>query len=378
MPAPPDLDVIVVGAGLSGLTAATCLIDAGMHVRVLEASSEIGGRIQAFTEPTTGAYLGDLGPTWIWPEMQRIAHAWMQRLDLKTFAQYDTGEAIVERDHHSPPMRYRLPGMHDSTRIVGGPSAIISRLSGELAPTAITTDCLVTSINLSPESVEVITANPDLPTLRARHIIVAVPPRIAASTISWQPTLPAPLLNALHATPTWMAAQAKAVAVFDRPFWRNEGLSGRLASQVGPLVEAHDHSHTDGAPAALFGFIGWPHDMRHQAGGELEKRVLAQLERCFGEIAGQPLHIHIEDWSKNPHICAGLDLSQPPEHPRGVPAIVQQPLGQNQVYFAAAETASISPGLIEGAFVSGQTVAERITRAARRAGSHPSAGSDVD
>ena len=41
-----SLPVIVVGAGLAGLSAAKNLIDAGVAVRVLEASTTLGGRVQ--------------------------------------------------------------------------------------------------------------------------------------------------------------------------------------------------------------------------------------------------------------------------------------------------------------------------------------------
>ncbi len=41
-----SLPVIVVGAGLAGLSAAQTLLDAGVSVRVLEASATLGGRVQ--------------------------------------------------------------------------------------------------------------------------------------------------------------------------------------------------------------------------------------------------------------------------------------------------------------------------------------------
>ena len=41
-----SLPVVVVGAGLAGLSAAQTLVDAGIDVRILEASTTVGGRVQ--------------------------------------------------------------------------------------------------------------------------------------------------------------------------------------------------------------------------------------------------------------------------------------------------------------------------------------------
>jgi hydroxysqualene dehydroxylase len=49
-----DVDVVVVGGGLAGLSAATALAERGVRVLVLEARPNLGGRATAFTDPATG------------------------------------------------------------------------------------------------------------------------------------------------------------------------------------------------------------------------------------------------------------------------------------------------------------------------------------
>ncbi|MCP4941605.1 MAG: FAD-dependent oxidoreductase, partial [Planctomycetaceae bacterium] len=60
---PSNPDVVVVGAGIAGLTAAKTLLAAGRSVVVVEAADRIGGR--AYTETTTFGVPFDHGCSWI-------------------------------------------------------------------------------------------------------------------------------------------------------------------------------------------------------------------------------------------------------------------------------------------------------------------------
>ncbi|GAA2996348.1 flavin monoamine oxidase family protein [Actinokineospora diospyrosa] len=68
----PEVDVVVVGAGFAGLTAARDLGAAGRSVRVLEARDRIGGRTWYRTDLFDGVGL-EMGGTWIVPEQTFVS-----------------------------------------------------------------------------------------------------------------------------------------------------------------------------------------------------------------------------------------------------------------------------------------------------------------
>jgi len=90
-PIPFHADVVIVGAGLSGLTAADQLTQAGYDVVVLEGRDRIGGRILSTT--VAGVQV-DAGATWVAPhhtEVRELAH----RLGCEFVPQFDSGKGIV-------------------------------------------------------------------------------------------------------------------------------------------------------------------------------------------------------------------------------------------------------------------------------------------
>src|SRR3954447_25604649 len=72
MTSDPPADVIVVGAGVTGLAAAEILATAGMTVHVLEARGRIGGRIFTLNLPGAGQPI-ELGAEFIQGTPQAIA-----------------------------------------------------------------------------------------------------------------------------------------------------------------------------------------------------------------------------------------------------------------------------------------------------------------
>ncbi|TNM60002.1 FAD-dependent oxidoreductase [Streptomyces sp. NP160] len=85
-----DVDVVVVGAGAAGLTAATDLRRAGLSVVVLEARDRVGGRLH--TDVVDGAVL-EVGGQWVSPDQTALL-ATLDELGLTTHPRFREGDSV--------------------------------------------------------------------------------------------------------------------------------------------------------------------------------------------------------------------------------------------------------------------------------------------
>ncbi|MBL4786581.1 MAG: FAD-dependent oxidoreductase [Cohaesibacteraceae bacterium] len=357
----PNCEIIIAGAGLSGLTTAYLLSKQNVDFQIFEASDRPGGRIHSVTSSLHENSQFDLGPTWIWPEYQPVAAKWLDTLGLESFEQFDNGDAIVETNADSDVYRQMLPGQHGIRRIKGGPRAMVNQLLKAFPRSKINLESAIDRVELFEDGVRIHTNNPAQQIIHAKKLIIAVPPRMAHQSINWPAEMAPQLSSMLQITPTWMATQAKAIIEYPHAFWRKSGLSGRIASHSGPLVEVHDHCSFDGKATALFGFVGVPHQGRSELQSRLHKAIIEQLVHCFGELARKPLKLTIQDWAGEPHICSGTDLETSPAHPEVMPGFIRGAHFNERVFFTSAETSARSPGLIEGALDAGERIAARIS-----------------
>jgi monoamine oxidase len=194
--------------------------------------------------------------------------------------------------------------------------------------------------------------------VQAAHVVLALPPALALASITITPDLPEQVRALAASTAVWMGGIVKAVAVYDQAFWRDAGLAGSAVSHVGPYRELHDHSGPGGTPAAIFGFA----TADRFSATDPADAFREQLRRLFGRQAGEPLHLHVADWSRerwtSPAAPSARATTDTYGHPRW-----REPI-HGRLHLASTETATEYAGHIEGAVRAGRAVAETVLRSA--------------
>lgn len=235
--------------------------------------------------------------------------------------------------------------MEGSWRVTGGLDALTTALADSLPDNRKRLNAAVVKLEMSDGRISATLSDGER--LNADQVVLALPPRIAAQ-IDFSPVLPASTLQAMQSIATWMAGQAKVVAVYDTPFWRNDGLSGDAISHKGPMVEVHDASPANGGPYALFGFIGAPPQSRTDE-QLLRQHLCAQLSRLFGPKAASPKQLYLKDWAFDPYTSTEADKAPLYAHPTyGLPLTMTN-LWNNKLHFSGTEVAPAFGGYIEGA-----------------------------
>ncbi|TFG77425.1 MAG: FAD-dependent oxidoreductase [Thermodesulfobacteriales bacterium] len=343
-----SVDVVVIGAGIGGLAAARELTAKGLSVAILEARDRVGGRLLSISPSGI-----DLGATWFWPNEPRITKL-ISDLGLETFLQYTSGDAVYETVRGVERTQGNLIDVY-SSRFTHGAQPLAQALADELPAGVIRFDEPVTSVRASSDNIEAHTQNG---VFSAQHIVLAVPPALAVSSIRFNPTLSEKLYGVAKITPVWMGAITKVVAVYSEPFWREDGLAGSAISYVGPMREVHDMSGPEGEPAALFGFA--PTMTIRQPTVSAEE-VLRQLISLFGDKAGHPEKLLIHDWRYE-------RFTSPPAVVRLIAyntfghSIYAEPQMNGRLHWASTETAQENPGHIEGALAAAERAANAVIR----------------
>ena len=355
---------LIIGAGLSGLALADRLQKTGADYLVLEARNRLGGRIhtQSVSSPTGQGSEFDLGPAWFWPGQPMMA-ALTQRFGLGVFEQYAQGDLMFEDRHGQPHRGLGYASMEGSYRIAGGLMGLIKNLAAGLSQDRLLLSTRVVAITQRPDGLEVRAISGEREwTILAQSVVLAIPPRVAMSKIVFSPALPQAAQRSLSDIATWMAGQAKIMAVYDRPFWREQGLSGDAMSQKGPMVEIHDASPAQNGPYALFGFVGVPANVRLSRPNEIVRLAREQLVRLFGPDMQNPLSITLQDWAGEEWTATSSDQTPIGYHPAYHYPPQAEGLWAGRLIFGSTEVASQFGGYLEGALVAAKDAKARLSR----------------
>jgi len=235
-------------------------------------------------------------------------------------------------------------------RLVGGSQVLAQRLAEQLAD-AITLEAPVRRIERDDGSVRVI-ADPG--STRAAAVIVAVPPALCGRIV-YDPPLPAQRDQLTQRMP--QGSVVKCLAVYERPFWREQGLSGQATSTEGPVKVMFDNTPQEGSPGVLLGFLEG-RQARELAQWSAEARrnaVVACLARVFGEAAGRPSEYIEKVWAEEEWTRGCYGCYMPPGGWMDFGPALRAPIGP--VHWAGAETAVVWNGYMDGAVSSGERAA---------------------
>ncbi|MGW4896330.1 flavin monoamine oxidase family protein [Kitasatospora sp. NPDC004240] len=193
-------------------------------------------------------------------------------------------------------------------------------------------------------------------TVRAAHVVIAVPPPLAAR-IRYEPGLPAAHAEALLRAP--MGRVVKLIAVYDRPFWREDGLSGAALLPEGPAGVVADVSPPDGPGHLCVLAAGRDADALAALGPAGRRaRVTEALVRLFGPRAAAPRSWWEKVWADDPWALGGYGGVPEPGSLTALREAFRAPVGG--LHRAGTETARSWQGYLEGALESGERAAAEI------------------
>lgn len=419
----PRTDVVIIGAGFTGLSAALELQRAGVDFVLLEARDRVGGRVEAVRNGL-GERI-DSGGQFLCVDMPQVMA--LAKAHGKTFVEtYVDGEFIThpqmtsaraERTYHaSMAIRERMNGIDPDDPAIAGltvaawlerqhdpadaKAAFRSLVEGLWCLAAdkvplwylIDNDRRITNevfelqyflretmqslaedlagelgdrLRLNEAATRIehgpqgVRITTAADAIEAREVLVALPPATAAK-LEFTPALPDALAKSLA---VWESgAVIKVLVRYAKPFWRERDLSGMVMWRDLPGLFVCDASK-DSDHAAVVVFVGGPLALRWHALGDaaLQAEVTARLVDAFGSEASDVLDFSARDWAYDRWSGGAYSDLIVDVSARNAERTILD--GAPPVHFAASEVSPSFPGYVEGAIVAGRIAATKIQSA---------------
>jgi monoamine oxidase len=238
-------------------------------------------------------------------------------------------------------------------RLAGGSQQIALRIAQQLGPRVVLRSPVRRIVCRGGRA----TVTSDRYTVKCKRVIVAIPPTLAGR-IDYHPLL-SPERDQLTQR-YGQGTLTKVAAVYDKPFWRDKGLTGQAVSIDGLVSATFDDSPQDGGPGVIFGFVGGDSARKYQRMTPQEGRdkVLGEFASFFGDEARSPKDFFETRWTTE-------------QWTRGCPVGIagpgtllaygdqmRQPAGA--IHWAGTETSTYWNGYMDGAVRSGERAAKEV------------------
>jgi monoamine oxidase len=193
--------------------------------------------------------------------------------------------------------------------------------------------------------------------VHAKRAIVAVPPTLAGR-IRYAPLLPFARDQLTQRLP--QGTLGKVAALYKKPFWRDDGLTGSVVSTNGFISFTVDDSPPNGKPGIVFGFVGGD-NARQFFRMPLKKRrkaIIAELVDFFGPQAAHPERYFETNWSAD-EWSRGCPVGIPgPGLLHAYGDALRKPV--HRIHWAGTETSTYWNGYMDGAIRSGERAAAEV------------------
>lgn len=245
------------------------------------------------------------------------------------------------------------------SRVVGGMQSVSEKIAEQL-PHPVLLGAPVQILSWNADGVVVEADSTDGSKnyrIRAQRAVVAVPPNLY-SRISYNPPLPA--IQQQLAQHQSMGLVIKVHAVYDRPFWREAGLSGAgrgLNELVKDVVDNTNYQDTKGT---LAGFVDDEDvdPLLALPAEERQAKILASIANYLGPEALNPEVYYESDWASEEWTRGAYATSFDIGGLSRFGAELGSPVGP--LHWASSDLAGASFQHVDGALRVGQRVAEAI------------------